>query len=69
MSLDKPVSNKMIQTPPAKKGFHFANDGVYLAEFIEADTLEEATAIYQKTKRPLAQSTPAPLKEEEENTL
>ena len=52
MSLDETqISNKMIQTPPAKKGWHFAGDGTHFAEFIEAETIEEATAIYHKTKR------------------
>lgn len=53
----------MIQTPPAKKGFHFAATAEYLAEYIEADTLAEAEAIYQKIKRSVpgspAQSTAA----------
>jgi hypothetical protein len=52
MSLDETtIKNTMIQTPPAKKGFHFASDGIHFAEFIEAATIEEATAIYQKVKR------------------
>ena len=51
MSFDKPPANKMIQTPEVKKGFHFASDGVHFAEFIEAATIEEATAIYHKIKR------------------
>jgi hypothetical protein len=51
MALDNPLSNKMIQTPPAKKGFHFAATVEHLAEFIEAETIQEAEAIYQKIKR------------------
>jgi hypothetical protein len=57
MSLDAPNKNKMIQTPPAKKGFHFAATAEYAAEFIEAETIEEAEAIYHKIKRPIS-STP-----------
>ena len=51
MSLDAPQQNKMMTTPPMKKGYHFAGDGIHFAEFIEAETIEEATAIYHKTKR------------------
>lgn len=51
MSLDKPPKNKMIDTPPTKKGWHFPSDGVYAAAFIEAETIHEAEAIYHKTKR------------------
>jgi len=76
MSLDAPQQNKMIQTPPAKKGFHFASDGIHFAEFIEAETIEEATATYHKIKRllfptgdtpniPAPQSTDAASKEED----
>ena len=63
MSLDAPLKNKMIQTPIAKKGFHFASDGLHFAEFIEADTIEEATATYHKIKRllfPTGDTTVAP---------
>jgi hypothetical protein len=42
----------MLTTPPAKKGFHFTSDGIHFAEFIEAETIQEATAIYHKIKRP-----------------
>ena len=66
----------MIQTPVAKKGYHFAGDGKHFAEFIEAETIEEATDVYHKTKRllfpgaeteaaPAEQST-APLESKEE---
>jgi hypothetical protein len=55
MSLDQPQKNKMMTAPPVKKGFHFASDGIYLAEFIEAQTIEEAEAIYHQTKRLIAQ--------------
>ena len=58
MSLDETtIRNIAIQTPPAKKGYHFAGDGRHFAEFIEADSIEEATAIYHKTKRLLFPST------------
>jgi hypothetical protein len=57
MSLTAPTSNKMMQAAPAKKGFHFASDGVYLAEYIEAATIREAEAIYHKVKRLISQST------------
>lgn len=71
MSLDNPAKNKMIQTPPAKKGFHFASDNIHYAEFIEAETIEAATALYHKIKRPLTgtapQSTPSPKQQEETN--
>lgn len=51
MSLEQPPQNKMISTPPAKKGFHFAATAEYLAEYIEAETIEEAEAIYHTIKR------------------
>lgn len=41
----------MMTAPTAKKGFHFASDGIHFAEFIEAATVEEATAIYHTVKR------------------
>ncbi len=66
MSLDAPINNKMVQTPPAKKGYHFAGDGKHFAEFIEAETIEEATAVYHKTKRllfPSAEAVPAPIEQ------
>jgi uncharacterized SAM-binding protein YcdF (DUF218 family) len=53
MSLDAPHKNKMMQAAPAKKGFHFASDGIHLAEFIEAASIEEAAEIYQRIKRPI----------------
>jgi hypothetical protein len=63
MSLDAPVNDKMMQAPPAKKGFHFTATAEHFAEFVEAESIEEATAIYQKIKRlinpaPTAPSTP-----------
>lgn len=80
MSLEAPNRNKMMTAPPVKKGFHFASDGLHFAEFIEAETVEEATAIYQKTKRllfptgdtaiiPAQQSTDASLKQEDDAEL
>jgi len=49
--LDQPLQNKMMTAPPAKKGFHFASDGIHFAEFIEAETIEDAEAIYHTVKR------------------
>ncbi len=43
--------NKMMQAAPAKKGWHFPSDGLHFAEFIEAETIEEATTLYHKAKR------------------
>jgi hypothetical protein len=71
--LDLPPQNKMIQTPPAKKEFHFAATAEHFAEVVYAETIQEAEAIYHKVKRlinpPEAQaeaiSTPAPAKVEE----
>jgi hypothetical protein len=51
MSLDEPQKNKMMTGAPVKKGFHFASDGLHFAEFIEAETIAEATAIYHQVKR------------------
>jgi hypothetical protein len=67
--LDFPAKNKMVIAPEIKKGFHFASDGLHLAEFIEAATIEEATELYHRIKRlisPPEQSTaPAPTDPEE----
>jgi hypothetical protein len=84
MSIDQPPSNKMMQAPVAKKGFHFASDGIHFAEFIEAATIDEATAIYHNIKRAMSpaatsietpatatakeQSTPLPEEEEQNNS-
>jgi hypothetical protein len=68
--IDEPTQNKMMTGPPMKKGFHFASDGIHFAEFIEAETIQEAQIIYHRVKRVLyptgqplpqepAQSTPA----------
>ncbi|HLH93544.1 MAG TPA: hypothetical protein VKW08_00355 [Xanthobacteraceae bacterium] len=59
MSIDQPPQNKMMTAPPAKKGFHFASDGIHFAEFIEAETIEAATEIYHRIKRPFAGGAPA----------
>jgi hypothetical protein len=70
MSLDQPAQNKMVSAPPAKKGFHFASDGIHFAEFIEAATIDEATALYHRIKRFMPGQGPAteqsPLAEKEE---
>jgi hypothetical protein len=84
MSFDQPPRNKMIAEPEAKKGYHFPSDGIHFAEFIEAATTEEATAIYNKIKRvmsseaapveaPIVEVVPkeqstAPSQEEEQNS-
>jgi hypothetical protein len=71
MAFDIPPKNKMMTAPPIKKGFHFASDGLHLAEYIEAATIEEATAIYHKIKRLIAPaaggtvSTAAPVEPDE----
>jgi len=71
MSLDAPQQNKMMAAPPVKKGFHFAATVQHFAEYIEAETIEEATAIYEKIKRRIypdvggTVSTPAPAEPEE----
>jgi len=77
MSLDAPQKNKMMTAPPAKKGFHFASDGLHLAEFIEAETIKEAEAIYHEIKRLITpvvggtveQSTASPSTEGEEKEV
>lgn len=38
---------------PEKKGFHFPASFEHFAEYIEAETIEAATEIYHKTKRPI----------------
>ena len=51
----------MMIAPPAKKGFHFASDGIHFAEFIEAETIDEATAIYHKVKRIMSPAATPPV--------
>jgi hypothetical protein len=68
MSLDQPHKNKMMQTPPAKKEYFFAPTAEHLAEVVLAETIEQATATYQKVKRlisPPTQSTASAAKESE----
>jgi hypothetical protein len=43
----------MIQNPPATKSFHFPATTEYAAEYIEAETIQEAEAIYHKIKKPV----------------
>jgi hypothetical protein len=52
MSFEAP-NNKMIGEAPAQKGFHFAATALHLAEYIEAETIQEAEAIYQQIRRPV----------------
>lgn len=70
MSLSKPTKDKMMKAPPAQKGFHFAGDGTHEAMFIEAASIEEAEAIYHKTKKsvggPVSTATAAPVPEEKD---
>lgn len=68
MALDNPQKNKMVQTPPAKKGYHFPATFEYLAEFIEATNIDEATEIYHRIKRLInapVQSTASAVAEEQ----
>jgi hypothetical protein len=61
MALDAPDQNKMMTAPPAKKGYHFAATADYLAEYIEAATIEEAAVIYHKVKRLIEPAAVAPV--------
>lgn len=60
MSLDFPQQNKMVQNPPAKKGFHFPATLERAAEYIEAETIAEAEAIYHRIREATAPDAPAP---------
>jgi hypothetical protein len=51
MSLEQPPKNKMIITPPAKKEFHFAGSGIFHPMTIIAETIEEATKLWEETRR------------------
>jgi hypothetical protein len=51
MSLENPPANKMMTSPPAKKGFHFASDGLHAAVFVEAETIYEAEMLYHRVKK------------------
>jgi hypothetical protein len=67
MSLDKPTRNKMMQAAPVQKEFHFASDGIYHAMAVQADSIEQATEIYHRTKQPInapEQSPSTPAQEE-----
>ena len=50
----------MMKSAPEKKGFHFASDGIHFAEFIEAETIQEATNIYHKIKHLISAPETAP---------
>jgi hypothetical protein len=67
--MEKPPQNKMMTTPPAKKEYHFAATAEHFAEFVLADTIQEAEETYHRVKRlinpPPALSTPAPAPKEE----
>lgn len=58
------AASKQTAEATQKHGFHFASDGLHMAEYIQAATIEDATAIYHKTKRLIDAggivSTPAP---------
>jgi hypothetical protein len=59
--IDQTPQNKMMQSAPTKKEFHFAATTEHFAEVIYAATIAEAEALYHKVKRPLNPiSTPAP---------
>jgi hypothetical protein len=49
--LDQPPQNKMMTTPPAKKGFHFSGDGIWHNAHIWAENLEEATKEWLATRK------------------
>jgi hypothetical protein len=52
MSLDEDtIRNTAIQTPPAKKEFHFAGGGIWKNATILADTIEEAEKLWHETKQ------------------
>jgi hypothetical protein len=60
MALEAPPNNKMMQSAPAKKEFHFAATTEHFAEVIYAATIAEAEAQYHKVKRLISPlSTPA----------
>jgi hypothetical protein len=60
MSLDQPQNNKMIQTAPAKKEFHFSATSEHFAEVVYAASIEEAETIYHRVKRLISAPTTAP---------
>jgi hypothetical protein len=52
--IEESPQNKMMTGAPAEKaGFHFAGGGVFRNAYIWAKTIEEATAIWLKTRVPL----------------
>lgn len=59
--IDSPQENKMVDSAPAKKQFHFAATAEHFAEAVYAHTIEEATEIYHKVKKAInpVQATPA----------
>ena len=72
MSLDNPPRNKMMESAPAKKDFHFPRTALHYAVNILAETIEEATKIYHEIKIPISSesaaevsqaSSPAPAEE------
>lgn len=58
MSLDQPNANKMMESAPAKKEFHFPSDGVHYAAAVWAETTEEAEKIYHTIKKRIDTSAP-----------
>jgi hypothetical protein len=57
MSLDETtIKNKAIQTPPAKKEFHFAGGGVWRNATILAETIEEAEKLWHATKQLISEA-------------
>jgi len=61
MALNAPKSNKMMTVAPVKKqfGFHFPPNGEIPAFYVEVDSIEEASELYEAHVR---QSTPSPAK-------
>jgi hypothetical protein len=69
MSIDFPQKNKMIDTAPAKKEFHFAATATHYAQIVYAETTEEATKIYHKIKVLINPPAEKPASEKTENTV
>lgn len=76
MSLDEPQKNKMMQTPPAKKEFHFSGEGIWHNLTILAEHIEDATEQWLAKRQlinpppePVEQSTPPPVQEQQEKEL
>jgi hypothetical protein len=51
MSMDAPEQNKMMVAPPAKKQYHFPGGGYWANMTLWAETIEEATELYHRTKQ------------------